>query len=255
MTDIELLEALIDPVRAACRVIESVRAKGIISRTKDDTSPVTQADEAAEAILYAALQKLTPDLPIIGEEAYAAGTAPEAIGDSFWLVDPVDGTREFIRGGNDYTCNIGLVRGLEAQLGIVATPANGRIWLGGAGLGAWLIEADGTRRAIHVRWRASPAIVVMSASHLDDETKAFVDTLGAVEPLQMGSSLKFCVVAEGLADIYPRFGPTCEWDIAAGHAVVRGAGGSATCADGSPLRYGKPGFKNGTFIVRGMEHQ
>ncbi len=252
MTDQDLLEALIDPVRDACRVIESVRAKGITARSKDDKSPVTEADEAAELIIEAALRKLTPDLPIVGEEAFSAGFVPEDCGASFWLVDPVDGTREFIRGGNDYTVNIALVRHYEVQLGIVATPANGRIWLGGAGLGADIIEPDGLRHSISVRTRLVRPVVLMSASHLDDETKAFVAALGPVEPLQIGSSLKFCVVAEGKADIYPRFGPTSEWDTAAGHAVVLGAGGSVQNPDGSPLLYGKAAFKNGAFIARGL---
>jgi 3'(2'), 5'-bisphosphate nucleotidase len=251
VTDIDLLEALIDPVRAACRVIQSVRAKGVHARTKDDKSPVTEADEAAEIIIHAALQKLTPHSPIVGEEAFAAGLAPGTCGDTFWLVDPVDGTKEFIRGGDDYTCNIGLVRGHQAQLGIVATPANGRIWLGGANLGAWLIEPNGTRRTISVRPRATPAVVVMSASHLDPQTKAFIETLGPTESIQMGSSLKLCVVAEGRADLYPRFAPTCEWDIAAGHAVLRGAGGQLTNPDKTGFQYGKPAFKNGAFIAWG----
>jgi 3'(2'), 5'-bisphosphate nucleotidase len=251
MTDHDLLEALIDPVRAACAVIEAVRAKGIIARHKDDKSPVTEADEAAEIIIEAALRKLTPDLPIVGEEAFSAGFVPEDCGASFWLVDPVDGTREFIRGGDDYTVNIALVRGHQVQLGIVATPANGRIWLGGVGLGADIIEPDGTRRAISARAQPAKPVVLMSASHLDDETKAFVAALGPVEPLQIGSSLKFCVVAEGRADIYPRFGPTSEWDTAAGHAVVLGAGGSVQTPDGTPLLYGKTAFKNGAFIARG----
>jgi 3'(2'), 5'-bisphosphate nucleotidase len=251
MTDHELLESLIEPARAACAVIEAVRAKGITARHKDDKSPVTEADEAAEIIIEAALRKLTPDLPIVGEEAFSAGFVPEDCGASFWLVDPVDGTREFIRGGDDYTVNIALVRSYDVQLGIVATPANGRIWLGGAGLGAVMIEPDGTRRMLSVRARPAKPVVLMSASHLDDQTRAFVAELGPVEPLQIGSSLKFCVVAEGRADIYPRFGPTSEWDTGAGHAVVIGAGGTVQNPDGTPLRYGKTAFKNGAFIVRG----
>lgn len=251
MNDLELLEALIDPVREACRVIQSVRERGAVAREKSDKSPVTEADEAAEVILTAALHRLTPGRPIVGEEAFSAGFVPEDCGSTFWLVDPVDGTREFLRGGDDYTVNVGLVSDYAPRLGIVATPANGRIWAGAIGHGAFMIEPDGTRLAISTRTVPGRPVAVVSHSHLDDETKAFLVRQGPVDQVSIGSSLKFCLVAEGKADVYPRFGPTSEWDTAAGDAVLRAAGGSVCHPDGTPFRYGKTGFGNGAFIARG----
>jgi 3'(2'), 5'-bisphosphate nucleotidase len=252
LTNKELLEALIDPVRDACRVIESIRASGIKTETKSDQSPVTQADQAAEDIIFAALQKLTPNMPRVGEEAFSLGFVPEDCGSTFWLIDPIDGTKDFISGGTSYTVNIALVSNYHPVLGIVATPADGRIWLGGVDLPAEMIEPDGTRKLISARPRPAKPVVMMSRSHLDEETKAYVATLGEIEPFNIGSSLKFCVIAEGKADIYPRFGPTCEWDIAAGHAVLLGAGGTVSNPDGTPFLYGKEAFRNGAFIATGL---
>lgn len=251
MTNKELLEALIDPVRDACRVIQSIRASGITTTQKSDASPVTQADQAAEDIIFATLQKLTPNLPRVGEEAFSLGFVPEDCGSTFWLIDPIDGTRDFIAGGTSYTVNIALVSHYAPVLGIVATPADGRIWLGAVDVPAEMITPDGTRAKIAARARPAKPVVMMSRSHLDDETRAYVATLGDVEPFNIGSSLKFCVIAEGKADIYPRFGPTSEWDTAAGHAVLLSAGGKVSNPDGSPFTYGKQGFLNGPFIATG----
>jgi 3'(2'), 5'-bisphosphate nucleotidase len=253
LTNQELLEALIDPVRDACRVIESIRATGIKTETKSDQSPVTQADQAAEDIIFAALQKLTPNMPRVGEEAFSLGFVPEDCGSTFWLIDPIDGTRDFISGGTSYTVNIALVSNYYPVLGIVATPADGRIWLGAVDVPAQLIEPDGSRERISVRPQPEKPVVLMSRSHLDEATKNYVATLGDIEPFNIGSSLKFCVIAEGKADIYPRFGPTSEWDTAAGHAVLLGAGGTVTNPDGTAFTYGKQGFLNGPFIARGRK--
>jgi 3'(2'), 5'-bisphosphate nucleotidase len=256
LNDHDLLLSLIDPVRDACRVIESIKAEmmtsgGMVSTSKSDKSPVTIADQAAEDVIFAALQRLTPNVPRVGEEAFSAGFVPEDCGSTFWLIDPIDGTRGFIAGGNDYTVNIALVRHYEVVLGIVATPANGRIWYGGNALPSMMIDPDGTISAIAVRSRPVKPVVLVSHSHLDDRTKTYVEELGDIERLSLSSSLKFCVVAEGKADIYPRYGDTSEWDTAAGHAVVNGAGGSVTTEDGTELRYGKQGFRNGPFFVNG----
>lgn len=218
---------------------------------KDDGSPLTRADLAAHHILLAGLQALRPEWPVISEE----GRLPEPPLPSaamFWLVDPLDGTREFLAGRSEYTVNIALVSAGQAQLGVVLVPGSGTLYVGGAGWGAWREQADGQRTALRVA--APPAAgeawrVVASRSHLDPATQGFIDRLGRVECLAVGSSLKFCRVAEGLAHVYPRFGPTHAWDTAAAQAVLEGAGGRVLVAGGSALRYPRPGVRNPAFVA------
>lgn len=220
-------------------------------RTKADRSPVTAADEAAEAVILAELARLTPDVTVVAEEAVAEGGLPSLGGSAFWLVDPLDGTKEFISKNGEFTVNIGLVEDGLPMLGVVLAPAKGLAWWGAVGLGATRRE-HGATRPIAVRVRpAQAAVAVASRSHRDAETDAWLAEHGITDTVSAGSSLKFCLVAEATADVYPRFGPTMEWDTAAGHAVLRAAGGRVSAVGGAPLLYAKPGFRNPGFIAEG----
>jgi 3'(2'), 5'-bisphosphate nucleotidase len=208
---------------------------------KADGSPVTSADLAAEAIVCEGLQRLAPDVPVISEEQ-AARDKPAAIrGGSYFLVDPLDGTREFIAGRDEYTINIALMTDGAPMLGIICAPALGLFWRGVVGRGAdRILAADtGAPTPIHTRRRPqSEAVVMVSRSHLEARTKSYVDGLPGAKLVQSGSSIKFCRLAEGFADVYPRLAPTHDWDIAAGHAILKAAGGSVTAPDGAPPVYG-----------------
>ncbi|MCB9959150.1 MAG: 3'(2'),5'-bisphosphate nucleotidase CysQ [Rhodospirillaceae bacterium] len=219
---------------------------------KSDGSPVTAADHAAEAVIEAGLVELTPGLPVVAEEAMAAGRAPQIASGPFWLVDPLDGTKEFIAHRGTFTVNIALVTEGRPVLGVVYAPALGERYLGGEGLGAWFDAGEG-RRAITVRTPPEEGVtVVASRSHGNPERRAaFLKRFRVAAETSIGSSLKFCLVAKGVADVYPRFGPTCEWDTAAGHAVLTAAGGRVETDEGAPLTYGKPGFGNPPFVAYG----
>ncbi|MGE0230501.1 MAG: 3'(2'),5'-bisphosphate nucleotidase CysQ [Flavobacteriaceae bacterium] len=252
-----MLETLADIACAAGRAILAVRESGMRPGVKADLSPVTEADRAAENLILARLSEAWPDIPVIAEEAASAGVLPAA-GDRFFLVDPLDGTKEFIRGEDGFTVNIALVQSGEPILGVVLAPAKDALYGGEKDKGAWRVDLDGgrlpgARTPISTRVAAQPPCAVASLSHRDSETDAFLARHGITDVVGIGSSLKFCLVAEGQADIYPRFGPTMEWDTAAGHAVLRAAGGSVTGLDGAPFVYGKAsaGYRNGGFIARG----
>ena len=237
--------------RAGAVIIEHYRGN-VAVRAKADASPVTAADEAAEAVILARLAELTPDIPVIAEETVAAGHVPEIDDQPFWLVDPLDGTKEFLSRNGEFTVNIALIEGREPVLGVVLAPARNQAWWGAQGKGAVARDAAGNIRAIAVRRAPSAGLVaIASRSHRDPETQAFLDQAGVAQCISAGSSLKFCLVAEGKADLYPRFGRTMEWDVAAGHAVLAAAGGRVTTRDGAPFRYRKPGFENPPFIARG----
>ncbi len=238
--------------RAGAVLLEHYAAGEVAVATKADRSPVTAADDAAERVILAALRELTPDVPVVAEEAVARSGAPERAGRRFWLVDPLDGTREFISRNGEFTVNIGLVEDGQPVLGVVTAPAKGLAWWGAVGQGAWRREADGGVAEIRVRQRPQAGTVaVASRSHRDAETDRYLAEHGIEETVSAGSSLKFCLVAEGKADVYPRFGPTMEWDTAAGHAVLRAAGGGVRAVSGEPLAYGKPGFRNPGFVGEG----
>lgn len=246
-----MLEELITLVRAAGRVVMDVYATDFNVRGKDDASPVTEADERAEAVILAGLARLTPDVPVVAEEAVAAGRIP-AIGRRFWLVDPLDGTKEFIKRNGEFTVNVALVEDGKPVLGVVQAPAIGELYAGAEGLGALIETAEG-RRPIMCRTVPEVGLTVLaSRSHGD---AAALDTFLAGRKVASiagaGSSLKLCRIAAGAADLYPRLGRTMEWDIAAGHAVLAAAGGAVETLDGAPLRYGKPGFDNPHFVARG----
>lgn len=246
-----LLPALETVARRAGAVILEVYAGDFSARGKADASPVTEADERAEALIVEALRALTPALPVVAEEEVARGAVPRAA-EEFWLVDPLDGTKEFISRNGEFTVNIALVRGGVAVMGVVLAPALGRLFSGAVGRGAEMEDAAG-RRALAVRAPAAEGLTVVgSRSHGDAEAlEAFLARHRVAAIRAAGSSLKFCLVAAGEADLYPRLGRTMEWDTAAGHAVLAAAGGQVTVLDGSPLRYGKPGFENPHFVARG----
>ncbi len=244
----------------AGEAILAVYRAGPETRIKADASPVTEADERAEVIILAELAAACPDIPVVAEEAVAAGHVPEIAGSAFILVDPLDGTKEFISRNDDFTVNIALIENGVPVAGIVYAPALG-IAYGGDASGAhkiWIgTDFRVTRReALRARCTASPRIAVASRSHRSAETDAFLGECGATEIRSVGSSLKFCLIAEGSADIYPRFGRTMEWDTAAGDAVLRAAGGMTVDLAERPLIYGKRGrngvadFVNPDFIAR-----
>jgi 3'(2'), 5'-bisphosphate nucleotidase len=243
-----LLNELAEAAREAGEAILAIVRRGFEIESKQDTSPVTEADRAAELIILAALARAAPGVPVIAEEEVAAGRIP-AHDDVYFLVDPLDGTKEFIRGGDDYTVNIGLIAGGAPRLGVVYAPASGRLHGGIVGDGAWLEEGGG-RRTIRTRFKSSEITAVASKSHLNQATIDYLEAaVGACAYVSVGSSLKFCIVAEGNADIYPRAAPTSEWDTAAGHAVLLAAGGLVDGPDGAPLRYGKRAFLNRAFVA------
>jgi 3'(2'), 5'-bisphosphate nucleotidase len=255
--DTSACAVLMDELTAiAARAAEAILALAHRSdaRTKADGSPVTAADEAAEAIICEGLRRMSLGLPIISEEQ-AAQKKPEPIeSGSYFLVDPLDGTREFVAGRDEYTVNIALMTEREPQLGIICAPAAGTIWRGIVGKGADRIEGAVTNRpvAIHVRPRPRDEVTVMtSRSHLDARTQVFVKALPRVTTIQIGSSVKFCWIADGKADLYPRLAPTHDWDIAAGHAILQAAGGSVTTPDGAPVVYGTKELLIPAFVGRG----
>jgi 3'(2'), 5'-bisphosphate nucleotidase len=246
--DGKLLDALAVAAREAGEAILTIVRRGFEVESKHDTSPVTEADRAAELIILAALARAAPGVPVIAEEEVAAGRIPPH-DDVFFLVDPLDGTKEFVRGGDDYTVNIGLIEGGTPRLGVVYAPATGRLHAGIVGEGAWLDDGGG-RENIRTRSRGSQITAVASKSHLNQATIDYLEaTIGVCGYVSIGSSLKFCIVAEGRADIYPRAAPTSEWDTAAGHAVLLAAGGLVDGPDGAPLRYGKRAFLNRAFVA------
>jgi 3'(2'), 5'-bisphosphate nucleotidase len=248
----ELLERVREIAQRAGRVVMEVYSTDFAVRGKNDASPVTEADERAEAVIVAALQALTPDIPIVAEEAVAAGRTPD-VGARFWLVDPLDGTKEFISRNGEFTVNIALVQDGEPVLGVVYAPALDRMFAGAVGADCYVEDRQGRR---DIRCRAVPAAgltVVASRSHGDAAAlDSFLNGRKVASLTNAGSSLKLCLIAAGEADLYPRLGRTMEWDIAAGHAVLSAAGGCVTDLAGTALRYGKPGFDNPHFVASGL---
>lgn len=256
--NLDLVNALLPVTLAAGRATLAVRARGAAVMEKDDKSPVTEADQRAEAMIIAAVLAEVPDWSVVAEEAAAAGELPASLTEHFWLIDPLDGTKEFIKGGTDFTVNIGLIKGDTPVLGIVYAPARGRLFYGAVGHGAFEADVEanavGPARPLRVATADTEALnVVASKSHRDEQTDSYLAQKNVGKLVSAGSSLKFCLVASGEADLYPRFGPTCEWDTAAGHAVVNAAGGRVTQPDGSPFVYAKKDskFLNTGFIVFG----
>lgn len=233
-----LLDGLIPLAREAGRATLAFYGAETGVSAKADGSPVTKADLASETTILPGLARLAPDIPVVSEEAASEGRTP-ATADRFFLVDPLDGTKEFISGNGEFTVNIALIENGAPTLGVVLAPALDRLWIGAAGLGAFRVAADGTRRAIATRPAPEKLVAVGSRSHGGAETAAWLERFAIERFVSAGSSLKLCLVAEGEADLYPRLGRTMEWDIAAGDAVLRAAGGRLTRLDGGPFLYGK----------------
>ncbi len=257
--DAGLLDGLTAIASRAAAAILSVGDPGGTQRAKPDRSPVTAADEAAEAAVLDGLARLMPGVPVVSEES--GQSTPGALGDAFLLVDPLDGTRELLAGEREYTVNIALVRDGVPVLGVIAAPAMGLVWRGGAGRGAErLALAPGglpaearERTAIAVRARpARDPIAAVSRFHRDPDTERHLDRcFPGARRMVIGSAVKFCRLAEGAIDIYARLTQLSEWDIAAGHALVAAAGGTMTAVDGAALRYGNPGFRTRGFVACG----
>ncbi len=247
---------------AAGTIIMEIYNGEIAVELKDDQSPVTEADQRAEALILRELKAHFPDIPVVAEEEVAAGRVPALDGNTFILVDPLDGTKEFINKREDFTVNIALIENGTPITGVVYAPARNTAYSGTKGKAEKLGIVDGkiaTRTAISTRATGSAQVAVASRSHNSPETVAFLEEKGITEYKSVGSSLKFCLVAEGEADVYPRFGRTMEWDTAAGDAVLRAAGGMTLNTDGSPFIYGKRNqahdadFANPHFIAVGRE--
>jgi 3'(2'), 5'-bisphosphate nucleotidase len=253
--DAELLERIAAAAREAGQAAMAVYATDFAVHAKDDASPVTEADRQAEAVILRHLAELTPQIPVVSEEQAVPGVAP-AHGARFWLVDPLDGTKEFIKRNGEFTINIALVDGGRPRLGVVFAPALGRLFAGAAGRGAWLEDHSGSRPIRCRRMPADDVTVVSSRSHADAWAlerwlAGWLHGRRVAGHTTAGSSLKFCLVAAGEADVYPRFGRTMEWDTAAGHAVLAAAGGTVSTLDGVELAYGKPGLENPDFVACG----
>ena len=251
MDDNDLLELAAGLALKAASVILEIRAVGFAIEQKEDRSVVTEADRAAEALILAGLRQACPHIPVIAEEEVAGGVITEAA-PIFWLVDPLDGTREFTSGSDDFAVNIGLVRDGRMALGVVAVPATGELFGGIVGQGAWK-RVGGVQTAIRTRATPSEGVTVVASRHhgAGPELDAFLANRTVAEIRNYGSSLKFCRLAEGIADLYPRFGRTMEWDTAAPQAVLEAAGGSVCNLDGTRLGYGKPGWENPHFVCFG----
>lgn len=242
----------------AAAPIMAIYAAGAVAARKTDGSPVTAADLAAQEVIMTGLAALLPGVPVLAEES--AAEAAFAAADVFVLVDPLDGTKEFLAGNGEFTVNIGLIEAGAPVCGAVYAPALESLWLGASGAEKLAVAAGcrldqaGERGPIRVRpWPPSGLVAAASRSHGDGETEAFLAALPIIDRRGAGSSLKFCLIAEGAVDLYPRFGPTMEWDTAAGHAVLNAAGGALTCLDGQAFRYGKEAanYRNGPFVAWG----
>ena len=263
-TQAELLEAMTNAALEAGRAIHEIYLGSFEVRHKADQSPVTEADHAAEAIILERLRQIAPDIPIVAEEEVAAGRLPQ-IGSEFFLVDPLDGTKEFVQRIGDFTVNIALIRDGDPVLGVVYAPVTSALYVGDVVSGIAVRSHHSTepgrvvshelRQQIRVRTPPSEGVtVVISRSHSTPETETYLARYKVAERVSVGSSLKFCLVASGQADLYPRLGPTMEWDTAAGHAVLVAAGGSVLVPGGTPLTYGKAGLRNSFFIAAGALH-
>lgn len=246
-----LLHGLAEAVLAAGAAINAIFESGFAVEHKADHSPVTAADRAGEAVILAALAILAPHIPVVAEEEVSMGRIPQ-VGDRFFLVDALDGTREFVKRGSDFTVNVGLIEHGTPTLGVVFAPRLDRLFVGDVTLGvAWWREGEGAETPLRIHQGRRPPTAVASRSHQTPPMEAYLDAIGAGERVNIGSSLKFALLAAGEADVYPRPSPTMEWDTAAGHAVLAAAGGKVFDIHGEPMRYGKPDFFNPGFLAVG----
>jgi 3'(2'), 5'-bisphosphate nucleotidase len=235
----------------AADIILALRARGCVTEEKPDCTPVTEADRQSERAIVTGLRAATPDIEVVAEEEISAGHIPKSAS-SYWLVDPLDGTRDFVSLRDGFTVNIGLVRDGRPALGVVAVPATAELFGGLIGRGAWKQDAAG-RHPIQARRPPEQGLRVLSSRHAFDEAALLrlLGTTPATSITPMGSALKFCRLAEGAADFYARLGRTMEWDTAGPEAILTAAGGSLRLMDGRPLAYEKPGWANPPFICRG----
>lgn len=254
---LQLLDDLTTLVASACAQIAAISPETVTRHTKSDQSPVTAADRLSESVILRGLAKILPGVPVVSEESADAGMHND-LGVTFIIVDPLDGTREFLAGRDEYTVNLAIVTNGVPVAGIVAAPKRGQLWRGVLGHAAERLRLvkDGADQAQTIRTRGWPGthpVAAVSRSHLDAATEAFVDALGPVTRVAIGSAIKFCHIAEGSADVYPRFATTCEWDVAAGHALVAAAGGVVTTPQGTSLRYGRAeeNFRVPAFVAWG----
>ena len=258
----DLIEGMVDAALNAGALILEIYETDFNVEIKDDASPVTKADQAAEAVILEALRSVAPDIPIIAEESVAAGIIPE-IDSDFFLVDPLDGTKEFIQRNGEFTVNIALIRDHLPAIGVIYTPVKGWLFVGEVGKGAWRADIPTSRkdhgsferRAIQTRKAGACVDVVGSRSHHTPEAEDYLKSYEIGEKRCIGSSLKFCLLAAGEADLYPRYSCTMEWDTAAGDAILTAAGGTVETTDGKRLRYGKRtgaerAFENPHFIAK-----
>ena len=248
-----LLPQIVDISITAGKKILEVYETDFSVEHKDDKSPLTAADMAAHHAIVDGLERLTPDIPVLSEESSGIPYATRKGWSRYWLVDPLDGTREFVKRNGEFTVNIALIEGNTSVMGVVHSPVLGVTYAASAGTGAWKQQGNAERETIHVRkFPACTPTVAGSRSHRGDSLNDFLAKLGEHELLAMGSSLKMCLVAEGAADVYPRFGPTSEWDTAAAQAVVEAAGGQLVTLDMQPMRYNtKESLLNPEFMAIG----
>ena len=249
LADATLLKALQLLVHQAGEAIMQVYQTADFGiETKKDDSPVTKADLDAHYVLLGGLAQLTPHIAIVSEEDPASLEVPQQ-NNCYWLIDPLDGTKEFINRNGEFTVNLALIEDNRPSLGFVSTPVDKTLYWGGKELGSWRLR-DGSLEQLQTQASHKPIRVVASKSHLNEDTRDFITNLGDTQLIQAGSSLKLLRIAEGSADIYPRLAPTSEWDTAAAQAVLEGAGGQVTKVDGSPMEYGKTDILNPHFVAR-----
>lgn len=250
LTSGRLTEILADIAEEAAQAILPYWRSGTVVETKADDSPVTMADRAAEALILERLKKAWTGVDFVAEEDSAAHGVPDHVGEWFWLIDPLDGTKGFIQGRESFTVNIALVRGQSVVAGVVNAPALGVTWASAAsGKGALRRSVGEAWHSIYVRERDQGRVALLSHSVTGEEAARLAARYSCADWEAMDSSIKFCLIAEGRYDAYPRTGPTCEWDTAAGQAVLEAAGGRVLTMDGAPLSYRKPGFLNGAFTA------
>jgi 3'(2'), 5'-bisphosphate nucleotidase len=251
--DSVLFEELISLMwKASDAILEVYRSGELNTKTKGDESPVTQADLAAHHVLVNGLSQLTPNIPVVSEEDPSSLQIPESH-QRYWLIDPLDGTKEFINRNDEFTCNLALIDSHQTIYGFVSVPVLGLLYHGGDTHGAYRVDRASGEARIQCQQQTGTTRFIASKSHLNPETIAFIEAIETpVELIQAGSSLKFLRIAEGLADIYPRLAPTSEWDTAAAQAILEGAGGSVKKTDGSPLTYGKSEILNPHFIAAAL---
>lgn len=246
------LEAVRSLALAAGRRILDFYERDFSVEEKADGSPLTEADNAAQAVIVSGLEKLTPDIPILSEEAPSVAYEVRADWHRFWLIDPLDGTKEFVNRNGEFTVNIALIEGERPVLGVVYVPVTGQTYFACRGQGSFRQRLGEKPQAIQSRaFAGGRPVVVASRSHAGAQLGEFLARMGEHDIVSMGSSLKFCLVADGTADVYPRLGPTCEWDTAAAQCVVEEAGGRVVDLDNVPLRYNKPSTLNPWFVVCG----